>query len=184
MTISVSYDFGPLSRIGPQTGLPSAFYVKYEEGDRPTVELEIEVLNGVPVCQAIHVRRMAGPSLSGTELRRVPLTDVIERACRDVALRLVEVLPDGSAAWEPPQGDAVLERAVARDVIKARQRRKITDALLRDVARIYREQLESGQPTQEVAAAYGVSKAQAARYVRQARDRGFLGATTQGKAGD
>lgn len=63
------------------------------------------------------------------------------------------------------------ERLLA-DVRKQRRRRTITPALLDDVAKVYLANPAS--PTKSVQAEFHVARAQAARYVRAAREAGLL----------
>ncbi len=63
------------------------------------------------------------------------------------------------------------------------RKRKITDELLREVAEVYRDNLERN-PTQAVADRFDKSHRTAALYVQHARDKGFLGAAIKGKAGE
>jgi hypothetical protein len=63
-------------------------------------------------------------------------------------------------------------------------RRRVTDRLLREVADTYRANIGRA-PTAAVAEAFGVSYRTAGDYLRQARDRHYLGESIkQGKAGE
>lgn len=75
-------------------------------------------------------------------------------------------LASGLAGAPPARGD--------------RKRRRITDELLREVARIYRENFKFA-PTVAVAQTFDVKPRMAHEYVRRARERGFLPPTTQGR---
>ncbi len=185
MTVSVEWAMGvPFASISKETRLPSAFTARYTPDSGPAVELAVTIEGGSPVCQEIRVLRdPGGPSLTGTEIRRVPIVDVIEHACRQVAVRFVEQFPDGSTAWEPTFDDEPARRTVARDVTTARQRRHVTDDLLRDVARVYRANRDSS-PTASVQETFTVSRATATRWIKLARERGFLGKAIKGKAGE
>jgi DNA-binding Lrp family transcriptional regulator len=55
-----------------------------------------------------------------------------------------------------------------------------SDDELRRIAQIYRDNIERN-PAGAVASALDVSRATAARRIKEARDRGFLPQTTQGK---
>lgn len=174
MTVSVEWQLEEGTvLIGAGVRLPRRLVATYDDGELPLVKVTVSVMDGVPVCDRVDVaRRPDGVSLTGDELRRVPIAEIVELACRQAALTQVEASLDGSTAWEPPWGDAQRERQVRRDVQRARQRRVFTDALLRDVARIYRA--NPGRPTAAVREAFNVSAAQASRYVRAARDRHHL----------
>jgi hypothetical protein len=91
--------------------------------------------------------------------------------------------PGSAVTVSPPTAD---EHAAVWDDVHRRQRRNvITDAMLQEVARIYRANLEdTGTPTDAVKDSFHVSTSTAGRYVSLARQRGFLGPTTPGKAGE
>jgi len=59
----------------------------------------------------------------------------------------------------------------------------VTDDFLRKVAEVYRANVENG-PTKAVEEQFKVSHRTAGDYVRRARERGFLGRATRGKAGE
>ena len=68
--------------------------------------------------------------------------------------------------------------------VRRAARRRVTDGLLREVADTYRANSERA-PTAAVAKAFDVSYRTAGDYVRQARDRHYLGESIkQGKAGE
>jgi hypothetical protein len=84
-------------------------------------------------------------------------------------------------------GPNVLEGEVLASVRRRttrRPRRRVTDELLATVARVYRDRVDEGAPTRAVAEEFTVSHSTAARYVAQARERGLLGRTTAGLAGE
>lgn len=68
---------------------------------------------------------------------------------------------------------------------RPRRRNSVTDDHLREVADTYRRALAAGAPpTKEVAERMGASHSTAARWVKMARDKGFLGATSPGRSGE
>jgi hypothetical protein len=79
--------------------------------------------------------------------------------------------------------DDDVARAAREFVITRRsgQKRRITGDFLRQVAEVYRTNIGHA-PTEAVARTFGVKHRQATDYVRQARDRGFLPPTKQGRA--
>lgn len=175
---TVSVQWSPFGDAGVDIGsgvrLPSrAVVAMYDDPSLPLVRATVTVVDGVPVCDRLEItRRESGASLTGEELRRVPIAWLIEKACLHVALTAEEMPPDGTTvAWLPSHGDAHT-RQVRGAVQKARGRRRITDSLLQDVARIYRANPD--RPTAAVRDAYQCSAAQASRYVREARDRKIL----------
>ena len=75
-----------------------------------------------------------------------------------------------------------------RDTLAARDARasrkvKITDALLREVASVYRANVND-RPTEAVAEHFGRQHRTATQYIKRARERGFLGPAIKGKAGE
>ena len=73
---------------------------------------------------------------------------------------------------------------VLESLRKSRTNRRVTPALLREVADVYRDALADGRhPTREVKDHYFVSERQAGNYVQRARAAGFLAPTTPGKKG-
>jgi hypothetical protein len=173
LTITVRYEPMDRVRISAETMLPRTFTVTYDADNLPLIEIDMAVVDGVPVCDAVSIKRRAnGASLTGTELRRVPIAETIDFATAKIALRRVETLADGSQAWEPPDDDLEGQRLARQDVGTALRRRAITDELLREVSRVYR--LNPDSPTKAVGEAFVVGSAQASRYVKQARLRGFL----------
>jgi predicted PP-loop superfamily ATPase len=89
--------------------------------------------------------------------------------------------PDTVLLFRP--ADEAEARRLERDLHEARkaQRGTVTRAELEEVARIYREYVDSS-PTQAVAALGGYdSQRTAARRVQQAREAGLLPKTTPGK---
>jgi hypothetical protein len=89
--------------------------------------------------------------------------------------------PDGAVRIEPQTAE---EEADARDrIARARRlarRRSSSAAHLEDVARIYRENIDSA-PTAAVARALHVGIRQAGNYIAAARREGHLPPTTRGK---
>jgi hypothetical protein len=119
----------------------------------------------------------SGPPTSSLNrsLAEIRIDDVLEMA--------VQMMFYGSSGDE----DTELARGLAakREAQAARAARKvkITDLLLREVARVYRANLGSG-PTQAVAKHFGRGHRTATLYVAKARERGFLGPAIRGKAGE
>ncbi len=168
---------GGLRRIGEHTSLPARFTATFEDDEDHTVELEVAVkevkLDGTtqvkPVCEKVTVTR--NPSLApltGTELRALQIAKLLEFACTQVAMT-----PVGASAWTigGPDSKKAAEAANA-DVRRSHRRRRVTDELLGNVATVYLEADEHA--AERVADAFFVSPSQAHRYIKQARERGFL----------
>jgi hypothetical protein len=107
------------------------------------------------------------------DLRGVRLEDAIEpawrRATRHPATVGEEAVDDPAPLFlEPEEGD----RAVLRALRRPARRTRITDRHLDEVARVYRENRESGRPTTTVAEHFGKSLSMAGEYVARARKAG------------
>jgi hypothetical protein len=164
--------------IGNGVLLPEQFTARFTVKDDHTVEMEIAVEEGVPVCNALRVLRHPGrPSLTGHELRRFPLGDWVAFACSAVGVGNQGGVATTSAEWQSEEYLADIERVARR----ARRRNTVTDEFLRDVARVYKVNANSA-PVEAVRETFGpIGHSTAARYVKLARDRGFLPKTTRGK---
>ncbi len=166
------------------------------------LRLGVEMRDGVPEVRDVAFRSMGtGRPVQAGDMR-IKLDDLVEDA---VALAAV-VQSVGPASWrdtpfgrrelaahpelyeEVPmrptvddQEHRVTAKAVAR--ARARPRRKVTDDLLREVAEVYRTNVDD-RPTQAIRERFGMPRSTAALYVRRARDAGHLGAAQPGKAGE
>lgn len=170
MKFTARWDLGSVpQRVGKTTALPRRFTARWEYPTDHTVEMDIEVLEGIPVCQAIRIERNpACPPLSGTELRRMPITNWLEFACANVGLKIV-----GAGVLEPLADDdeAAAEEIMATTHQRAvRQRQKIDRAFLRDVVASWREVERDPRAAAEV---LRVSVSQLHRYLQRARDVGL-----------
>jgi len=143
------------------------------------VELEFAVGGDGPQCRTIRVdARDDGPPIGAREIRKVPIGECIQLAIASAAMRVER------------QSDAISYQIgggrpnVTEQVRLARPADKRTrDAHLRDVAETYRAHEETGKPTQAVENVFGCPYSTAARWVMQARARGFLPPTTRGRGG-
>jgi len=163
--------------------LSAPFTARLEFPDDHTVELEIDVEQGVPVCESIRVERNpTRPSLTGGELRRMPLKDWVSFAVAEAALMVRARNADGSVTMTPTSPEEAGE--IERDAGTRMRRRTINEELLRDVARVYRANVDN-RPREAVTETFTVAPATAARYIKLAREQGFLGqAPGPGKAGE
>ena len=160
--------------------IASPFTARIEDEGDHTVELDIAIEAETPVCEAIRVQRNpARPSLTGAELRRLPLRDWVAMATAQAAQTPAA---EHEGAWSTADEE---ETKTLRGEIEQRvARRTMTDEFLRDVARVYRSNLEN-HPRDAVADQFTVALSTAARYVKLARDRGLLGkALGPGQAGE
>jgi len=170
--------------------LPARFALVYRPAkgaDEPAWTVEFHVQDGVPQCRHVGLSSTVnGREIRSADLRALRIEDLLEGASANVAARRV-VDDDGSARMVRDLGSW---RDVTRAVRGARRnaRRKVTDEVLREVARVYRENV-GDNPTAAVARHLGesdqpVPDRTARLYVRRARDAGFLGQSIPGKAGE
>src|SRR5829696_3111657 len=188
--------------------MPAIFTLHLFDHDsgEPNINLTWQVRNGAPECIDVHIERAEG----GHEIRVSGLAGIRIEDCLGLAVKLMLSLRDdysdepgptnrAIAAWLEPATlttageiqtarqwfdfdrgrDAVAQTQAARGARKV----KITDALLREVADIYRANV-SGKPTQAVAGHFDRGHRSAALYIKRARERGFLGRAIKGKAGE
>lgn len=146
------------------------------------LRLTIEVRNGVPVCRQLEfVTSPEGRDLRKSDLA-IDLDAVVEMMCAAVALQVVDADGESSAAVVGGSPQTPFWDGTVRQVRRARAGRpvRLTDERIRQAAEIYRANLDK-RPTEAVAAAFGMAHRTAAKYVGEARARGFLPPTTPGK---
>ena len=143
------------------------------------VELEIEVGDdGTSRCRSIAAR---GESVTGDLLRRIPVANLV-RAATDEAATSIEIKPPKETEVVSVEG---MPRVTLTGPGSRRLGRRLRDQHYEEVAEIYRDAVKRGDaPKQAVAKAMGVSVPTAGRYVMEARNRGLLGPTTPGRAGE
>jgi hypothetical protein len=188
--------------------MPAVFTLHLFDHDNgaPNINLTWQVRNGAPECIDVHIERAEG----GHEIRVSGLAGIRIEDCLGLAVKLMLSLRDDRsdepgptnraiAAWLEPAtlttaGEIETARfwfdfdrgrdAVAQtEAARAGRKVKITDALLREVADIYRANV-SDKPTEAVAEHFDKGHRTAALYVKRARERGFLGPAIKGKAGE
>jgi hypothetical protein len=164
--------------VGHGVMLPEQFIARFIVKDDHTVEMDIATVDGAPVCNAVRVIRHPGrPSLSGHELRRFPLAEWVRYACSMVGVGNQGGVQTTSAEWKTETYRADVERVIPQPW----RRNVLTDDFLKEVARVYRANADSA-PIEAIREAWPSAHSTAARWVRLARDRGYLPHTTQGKA--
>ncbi len=160
-------------RLGDGLAVPSPVTITVT-GEPFDLVLEVELQAGRLVCRDLRVRQVdGGPPVTGEALRRIPVSEVIRVALEDLIERAEEIAPQ---TWEsapigpPPEHVA---------------RHGPTDEALRHVAAIYRFTYALGEsPTKGVQDRLGLPRSTAGRWVALARERGFLGPTSAGRAGE
>ncbi len=173
-------------RLGDDQVIPASFSVFVDDQDAttPSISAEFEVLDGVPQCRGLRILSGEGArEVRANDYRRVSVEDLLEEALAGIATPY----PDSSSAdpteWEPTNSAEGRKTVRQVRIVRKESRRRITDAVLREVADVYRAHLD-GNPTEAVAARFGKSHRTAALYVQQSRAAGHLGAAIKGKAGE
>lgn len=181
--------------------LPGRFtaIVTPQEADLPICHLVIAVEDGRPVCIDLGLeRRPNGPPLNGGMLRRITLGDFVERAVEragharapgpvtfnfdgEQILMPSEATGDGHVAM-PISG---LTHTKLHQAAKRKPRGELTDETLQQVAETYRTALATRKaPTKAVMKRWFVSRSTASRWVKRAREAGFLGPARPRVAGE
>lgn len=149
--------------------------------DDPTIRLSFAMVDGVPQCRRVEITATdGGREVRPSDVHSVHLEDVLEH----IYLRVALVVHDGSGldqSWSGTFGGEGI-REVVRSARKGRPR-KMTTALLAEVATVYREHV-TGTPTAEIARRFEVSARTARLYVQRARQAGLLGGSIPGRAGE
>jgi hypothetical protein len=129
------------------------------------VDLELEFRNGrYEVTALIARRKKGGPEVTGEGLRQLPVKAIVREATRKL----------------PPAAFVLAISRPSRDLF-----RRVNDEALGIVSVVYRAALEEAKPpTQTLADYLGMPRSTAARWIARARERGFLGPATPGKAGE
>jgi hypothetical protein len=133
----------------------------------PIVELAFEVVEGDPVVTHYGLRRMeGGPAITAADLRSGRFADMV--TIGRMAVAATHYLRTPRSGDELQAGyDAAVDAENARSY-----RHKITDAFLRDVARIARQNPD--MPSKGVALVKHTSHRNAVRWIRLAEERGYL----------
>lgn len=171
-----------------------------EDYDAPRVIAHFSFVGEVPQCRRLEILATSRPTsreILDRDLRGLPATVKLEHWI-EFALRVVafpedlidaEGRPDFLGRGAP---DAVTERRVDRTTrsVRKQARRGLSDQLLREVAQVYRANVDSN-PTASVAHHFARHHRTAGLYIKSARERidpetgePFLGRATKGRAGE
>jgi hypothetical protein len=172
------------------TCLPMSFGAYWDQPPAPYCELDLRTeSDGRVVCVSLTVHARADDrvrtEVSLAAIRNIRIAELKRRAIR---LALVEIYQkeDGTAAIRLPrtgeEKDLVLQAPQAFETLEASAHRphrgkKLSDAHLREVAKVYRQALkaEKPTPTKAVMQHFFTARPNAGRWVSEARKRGFLG---------
>ncbi|MGX9901679.1 hypothetical protein ACW0JT_20580 [Arthrobacter sp. SA17] len=130
----------------------------------PVILYTFEMRNRIPECTDLHVSPGSANNrgIRAKDLEYVKVDDVLEAALEHLVM--VDRL-------QPQQS-----REAVRSLM--RRRRVVSVDVLREVARVYEENIEQA-PTQAVADYFVISKSAADKRVKRARDAGFITSTAK-----
>ncbi|WP_375486903.1 hypothetical protein [uncultured Mycobacterium sp.] len=161
--------------------VPAEFYLRCPgDADQPSLLITFQVRDGAPVCTAVNLESKAqGRQVLSTDfetIRRklngwseVAFKQVLHTGQESGGTRMIALGPVDPAAAR-----------TAYNAVQKRTRRKITDKKLKEVAALYRDNVDDG-PWQAIMDRFGVSESTAGRYVLLARKAGYLPQTEPGK---
>lgn len=163
-------EFGPTVEL-EGVDIPTEFYLRFPGvADQPSLHINYQIRDERPVC--VGVRLDAKPQ--GREINPFDV-DIVRRALSDWTRgAVVTAIMDANEVAEAKA------QAAYTAISRKPKRRTITERLLTDVARLYRDSID-GKPWSVIAQHYNVSEATAGRYVVLARRAGHLPQTTSGK---
>ena len=160
--------------------VPAEFHLRFPGSpEQPSLLITFHARDDALVCAAITIEsKTEGREVlpKDFEITRRKLRDWKEMACK-------AVMHAAEQSGESLALSRNVSPATARKAYNAAQKRsrtKITDKLLREVAQLYRDNVEEG-PWQAITERYGVSESTAGRYVLLARKAGYLPPTKSGK---
>lgn len=142
---------------------------------QPCLTMTIEVLEGVPRCTELAIRRVdGGREVRPRDLRAVELETWVEAFVSLCSAEFVErdsTTGAYSAAW--PDSELALRRGMKaiRDVRKG-SRRPMTGERRQRVADVYNAHQSGG--IEAIMVAFGVSRATAIRYIKSAREADLI----------
>lgn len=173
---------GPYVEAIPDHHMPKWIELEAYGFDEPDVCLRIELRDDVP--RLVDLRFRAGPTsreVMSKDLREQDISGFIEVFYSGHVIRVDRTgeKPVVGYSLDPETQFATQ----IRNLLQQRRsgKRRITGDFLRQVAAVYRGNINHA-PTEAVARAFGVKHRQATDYVKQARDRGLLPPTKQGRA--
>ncbi|HUZ20623.1 MAG TPA: hypothetical protein VMU75_08650 [Acidimicrobiales bacterium] len=155
---------------------PARATIIYVDSSNPLeIVLTVEVRDGAPVFRQVGIAERPGADLTPAALRKLDWPLIFERvrfwatsaAAMGIRPDLGEGIVSGLSDLTADEARSI-ERVAEGDV----RRRRVNDALLRDVAAIVRA--NPAEPTKAVAAQRFTSHRNATRWIATARERGFL----------
>ncbi len=167
-------EVGEFAELGEYV-VPATFYLRFPNAaGEPSLQLTFAVRDGAPVCTTATLES----KVQGRELLSKDFDDVRRNLTSLTEQAFTGVMRVSEEHFPGPIDDAVARRAYRSK--RTDTRRKITDELLREVAALYRDNVDSG-PWSAIAERFKVSRATVGRYVMLARQAGYLPPTTPGQ---
>jgi hypothetical protein len=166
---SVDYGLPPV-RFGDTVVPARVAYVIEGSHSSPSLQIEFEIRKGQPVCTAVRVD--ASPTGRGIRTGDLNALPGLDKLAEDAFMELAVTVADNPFDWHIGKDQS--KRKAAKQDVHTRG-----DAELKKVARAYRENVDS-RPVEAVED-LGYSRRTAARRIQQARLKGLLPPTTQGK---
>ena len=156
------------------------------ESDTLTLYIEVDS-DGTRHCRGVAVRAPGGGDVT-SETLRIPLARLVKQAVAGASRYRAPIEPGGEPVFHlflrGPR-DAEFYDEYTRDARRPRRGSPLNDDDLGEVAARYRAALKRGDPpTQTVADEMHAARSTAARWVAKARERGLLGASLPGQAGE
>lgn len=170
------------TEIAPNVSVPTEFVLRFPgDVEQPALSISYSVSDGAPIVSAVSIEAKPG----GRRVQRSDVETVAEHLGEftDMATKAVmqhsEELDGGLTIGDKPL--TATNKTRAGRIARKRSNQKVNDAMLREVAALYRENENTGGIYEAIRNRFGKSEPTAARYVQLARDRGFLPPATKGK---
>jgi hypothetical protein len=158
--------------------LPVEFHLLWPgTAEQPTAKVSFGVRDGDVWCSGVSVdAKPGGPEVTPTDI------DTVARGLKNWAHIAASSALRGDQRQLPSDEADGRAQGAADKAPKDRRprRRKVTDDMLGEIARVYRDHFDEG-PWRAIQDRFSISESTAGRYVLLARRAGYLPATTAGK---
>jgi hypothetical protein len=171
---------GEYVEAAPDHRMPAWLEVEFFGFDEPNTWARVELRNNVP--RLVEVGWRSGPGsreVMPKDLRGHDLDSIIDGLYSGFVMRVDHTARKVECALDM---DSEFSREIREFLDQRRSgKRRITGAFLEQVAEVYRANIDHA-PTEAVSRTFGVKHRMATDYVKQARGRGLLPPTKQGRA--
>lgn len=140
--------------------------------DTPSVRLRLDIIGGVPTCTEVEFQQVTSTGVRQVDLQTLNLTEIVSDVYAAMSWPMT-IGPDGETIVLAIGGGTDDRRSARRTISGQQRRRTITPEFLQKVARLFTEH-ESHKPIVAISKILGCSERMAAKYVRMARDAGYL----------